>query len=388
VSIESSAPFGSIPRLYGPLARRMAERALADRVPLRGSIELTHRCNLACVHCYVNLPAADRAAQRREMTTAEVFRVVDELVELGCMSLTLTGGEPLLRPDFAEIYRYIHTRGIVCTVYTNATLITDRILALFEECPPGGVDITMYGHSHETYDAVTNAGPGQATRFYRGLKRLLDAGVRVSLKTVAIRSNLHEILAIREYAHGLGLDFRLDGVISPRIDGGRGPLKERLTADELADIETATSEMRSAWADFCDSRKGQKPDSDDLYQCGAGNATFLIDPYGKLHVCELSRTLGWDVLADGFAAGWYGEVPSVRAKKRSHDEACGSCYAQGSCSNCVGMAELERLQPEDGNPYFCDITDARNQRIFGEDRPQPQGLVRLRLPSDAAAMPK
>jgi radical SAM protein with 4Fe4S-binding SPASM domain len=370
---------GPPPRGYGPRGRALVARMVAERVPSKGSIELTHRCNLACVHCYVNLPATDRAAQRREMSAAHIRRVVDELVELGTLSLTLTGGEPLVRPDFAEIYSDIHDRGILVTVYTNATLITERILSLFEARPPAGVDITQYGFSAATYDAVTDAGDGQYARFRRGVDRLLAAGVKVSLKTIAMRKNAAKVPAMRELARALGVDFRLDAVISPRIDGGRGPLAQRLSPAEVAAVEQDSEETRSSWADFCATQASNGPATDELYQCGAGRHTFLIDPYGRLHVCELSRTLGWDVLAHGFAAGWYRAIPDVLSRKRAHNDGCGSCEANASCSNCVGMAELEGRIPADGNPYFCDVTDERNTRLYGAERPQPRGLVRLRL---------
>jgi radical SAM protein with 4Fe4S-binding SPASM domain len=198
--------------------------------------------------------------------------------------------------------------------------------------------------------------------------------------------------AIREFAEGLraryGLQrhFRLDGVISPRIDGGRKPLQQRLTPDELAAIELSTSELRTELCDFYSGRSGHKPATDDLYQCGAGIGGFLIDPYGRLHVCELSRTLGWDVLRHGFARGWYEAIPEVRKKKRKHDDGCGSCAAHGGCSNCVGMAELEGRLPEDGNLYFCSLTEARGQQMFGDAHARPNGLVRLRRPGEQPAI--
>src|SRR5206468_1132830 len=99
----------------------------------------------------------------------------------------------------------------------------------------------------------------------------------------------------------------------------------------------------------------------------------------KLHVCELSRTLGWDVIENGFAKGWFEAVPRVRAKKREHVERCGSCATYTSCSNCVGLSELEELSPDNGNPYLCDVTDARNELVFGASRPIPNGLIQLRL---------
>ena len=357
--------------------------AAAKRVPMRGSIELTHRCNLACVHCYVNLPAADRAAQRREMTTGQIERLLDELADVGLLILTITGGEPLLRPDFARIYRYAHEKGILINVYTNATLITDRIVELFRELPPLKVDVTMYGFTPgETYDRVADAGEGQWARWKRGLDKLLAGGVRVGLKTMAMRSTRDEVQQMSEFAAGLGLDFRMDSTVNPRIDGGRGPLAERLTAAEIVALEMATQKQRAAWADFCSTRIGEAPANDALYQCGAGQAAFLVDPYGRLHVCELSRKPGWDVLEHGFARGWYEAFPALRETKRTHDAGCGSCATHATCNNCVGMAELEGRAYEDGNPYFCETTDARNEAALGENRARPNGLIRLRLPDE------
>ena len=360
-------------------------RTMAARVPITGSLELTHRCNLACVHCYVNLPATDRQAQKREMTTEEVVRLIDELAEVGLLQLTITGGEPLLRLDFPAIYRHAHQKGILLTVYSNATLITDRIVELFQECPPLTVDITMYGYTPETYDQVADAGEGQWARWRRGLQKLLDGKVRVSLKTMAMKSTRHEVVRMAEFARSLGLPFRMDSSINPRIDLGRKPLLQRLTPQEVLEVEMETSDQQASWEDFCKTRNDGRPESDALYQCGAGVFGFLVDPYGKLHVCELSRKPGFDVVQNGFRHGWYEAIPELRALKREHDEGCGSCATHSACRNCVGAAELEGRRYEDGySSYYCQVTDAINERILGEERPRPNGLIRLRLPSDGA----
>jgi MoaA/NifB/PqqE/SkfB family radical SAM enzyme len=365
------------PVVHGPRSEALIKRSAQDQIPISGGIELTHRCNLACVHCYVNLAPNDREAQRREMTTGEVKRVIDELCEMGTLWLTLTGGEPLLRPDFPEIYSYAFDKGLLLTIYTNATLITDRIIDLWLERPPRLLEITQYGFTRETYDRVTDAG-AQYDRFQRGLQRVRDAGIKVTLKTIAMRSNVHEVDQIRRYARDNGLRFRFDAIISPRIDGGRKPLAQRLTPAEIAAVESADEQRHAEESDFCHKHEGWIPTDNRRYQCGAGLATFLIDPYGKLHVCELSRRPGWDVLAHGFRDGFLQAFPRLRAETRDHIEGCGSCPTISSCSNCTGMAELEGLSPDGGNPYMCQVTDARNATIFGERRASPNGLVQLR----------
>jgi MoaA/NifB/PqqE/SkfB family radical SAM enzyme len=366
------------PSPHGPLSHVLHQRAMDERIPMSGGLELTHRCNLACVHCYVNLAPNDRAAQRRELTTAEWLGVLDQLADAGVLWVTLTGGEPLLRPDFCEIYRYAHGKGLVLTVYTNATLITQKHLDLWKTHPPRQLEITQYGYTPETYDKVTDAGKSY-DRFLRGLERVRTAGVRVTLKAIAMRDTRDEVRDIAAFARREGMGFRFDAVLSPRIDGGLKPLEQRLTPAEVAAIENADTQRSTQFTEWCAPRVGQLAVDDRLYECGAGQSSFTIDPYGKLHVCELSRRPGWDVVRDGFARGFGEGFGAVLAEKRSDTTGCASCGAAAGCSNCVGMAELEGLSPDLGNPYLCQVTDARNAMMFGDSRPTPNGLVRLRL---------
>lgn len=353
-------------------------RAAKERFPIAGGLELTHRCNLACVHCYVNLAPNDRAAQRRELSTEQLYAVLDQIADSPTLYLTLTGGEPLLRPDFCDVYRYAHRKGLVMSVYSNATLITERHVQLWREHPPRAVEITMYGWTRETYDAVVDAGP-QYDRYQRGIARLREAGIAVALKAMAMRATRDEIVQMAEFARREGLPFRYDTTISPRIDGGRKPLAQRLLPDEVIALELADPKRAPVMEDYCTKAVGHTPPDDRRYQCGAGVSAFLIDPYGKLHVCTLSRRPGWDVLRDGFMKGIRTAFPELRAEKREHMHGCGTCQTFGVCTNCTGMAELEALSPDDGNLYFCGVSDARAAHFFGDARPSPNGLIKLRL---------
>jgi radical SAM protein with 4Fe4S-binding SPASM domain len=367
----------AMPRIHGPLSQALHARANRERIPIVGGLELTHRCNLACVHCYVNLPANDRGAQRRELTTEEWFRVIEQVADAGTLWLTLTGGEPTLRPDFAEIYEHAHKLGLLVTVYTNATLITEQHLELFRRRPPHEIEITQYGYTRETYDKVADAGP-QFDRFHRGLSRLREAGVSVGLKAIAMKATVDEILPMRDFARGNGMPFRFDAVISPRIDGGRGPLAQRLTPDEVSAIEAADEDRALAFAAYCKDLD-KAPQDDRKYQCGAGLSSFIVDPYGKMHVCQLSRRPGWDVLRDGLRRGFDTAFGAIRNEKRDDSSGCGSCSTAAVCSNCVGMAQLEGRSTDHGSDYFCKVTDARGARALGDARPTPNGLIQLRL---------
>jgi radical SAM protein with 4Fe4S-binding SPASM domain len=367
----------SIPQLnYGEIGRALLDRGARERLPLAGAIELTQRCNLACVHCYVNLSPGDKAAKARELTTAEICGIYDQLAAAGTIWLTVTGGEPLLRPDFAELYKHAWRLGLMQTVYTNATMITPEVIELFETHPPFLVEITQYGLTPDVYDEVTDI-PGAYRRFDRGIELLRKTRIEWSLKAMALKENGHEILAIKQRAADLGVKFRYDTMINPRIDGGRGPLQHRLTPAQVAAFDVDDKKRHAEWRDYCEPRWG-KSSSDAKYQCGAGHSTFLIDPYGKLHMCELSRRPGYDLRTGSFVEGWYGALPTIRAEKRDTTQGCGTCSAVSLCTQCPGNAELEGISMTEGNPYLCEVTEHRARGIDAPAHVQPQGLIQLR----------
>jgi len=128
-------------------------------------LELTARCNNDCRHCYINLPAGDKAARAAELTTDEVLALGREAADLGALWVLLTGGEPLLRDDFAEVYLGLKRLGLLVSVFTNACLVTPEHVELFRRYPPRDIEVSVYGATRETYERVTRR-PAPTTRSY------------------------------------------------------------------------------------------------------------------------------------------------------------------------------------------------------------------------------
>ena len=104
---------------YTEFSHGMHQRVLGQRVPLGGTIELTYRCPLSCALCYNNLPMADQKARSDELTYDQHCRILDEIVEAGCLWLLYTGGEIFARRDFLDIYTYAKQKGLLITLFTN-----------------------------------------------------------------------------------------------------------------------------------------------------------------------------------------------------------------------------------------------------------------------------
>ena len=256
----------------------MIDRAVAQRVPLNGSIAMTHRCHLRCVHCYLG------ASGRRGRTTASATPpsgrpLIDQVAEAGCLNLLITGGEPLLRPDFARVYRQARERGILVTVFTNATLVDEPIVQLFEELPPEEVEVTLYGASEEVYERVTGV-KGSYRRCLAAVDRLLERGVPVGLKSVILTDNQHEMPALRKMAADRGLDFRVDGALFPCRDGDRAPLDHRVSAADAVAHRDGGRGPSDARPPSTSSARAARRRPRRLFDCMAGLTSFHVDPEG------------------------------------------------------------------------------------------------------------
>ena len=171
------------------------QRLFLGTGPLLGhlDIELTERCNNACMHCYINLPADDEQAARRELTTEQWKDVLKQAAELGVLSVRLTGGEPLLRPDFAELYLYTRCLGLKVMLFTNARLITPELADLFARVPLlKKIEISVYGMHAESYDAVA-CRPGAYTEFCRGVELLMERQIPFVVKSALLPPNRAEM---------------------------------------------------------------------------------------------------------------------------------------------------------------------------------------------------
>jgi len=338
---------------------QLTQTAAARRIPLYGTLELTWRCNFRCVHCYQD-GLRDR---HRELSTSEWMALMDELADLGCTFLVLTGGEAMVRKDFAQLYRHAAERGFVVTVFSNGSMIGDDILALWATLPPRKVEITLYGMSAETYQAVTGQPDGFAQAM-SALDRLLELGIRVELKAPAMRPLLKDLPAMALLARSRGVDFRMDPGLFPRLDGNRSPLAHRLSPAEVVALEAKSP----GFTESIDACFAEVPLGDRVYRCGAGSNAFNIDPSGHFEACAISRATSLDWRELGAVEAWAGLAQEAATVHRSAAplrggpgavDDCGACGARGGCSRCPGKSWLEAGAIQRPVPHYCEVTSTK-----------------------------
>jgi radical SAM protein with 4Fe4S-binding SPASM domain len=354
-----------------PLWKKLKTR----RAVLSFDLEITARCNHDCRHCYINLPAGDKDARSRELTLPEISDIADQAVTLGAIWVLISGGEPLLREDFPEIYMALKRKGLLVSVFTNAVLLREEHIELFRKYPPRDIEITVYGASQETYERVTRR-PGSFAAFTNGLNRLMQSGVKIRMKAMAIRTNLHELPAIAAFCRARTKDyFRFDPQLHLRFDRDEERnaeiRAERLTPDEIVALERADEARFSALKNGCDkliNAEFTHIGCDHLFHCGAGNGSFNVSYDGKFRLCSslwAPETM-YDLRSRALREAWEKLVPNVRdmrSRRREFLERCRVCPIINLCLWCPAHSWLETGEMDTPINYFCQVAQARAAAI-------------------------
>ena len=353
---------------YGEFSQPLQSKILNQRIPITGTLELTYRCNLDCPHCYCNQPKKSKQIEEKELSTLEIFKILDALERRGCLWLLLTGGEPLLRDDFSEIYSYAKKKGFLISLFTNGTLITREIADFLSDFAPAHIEITLYGATKAVYEQVTGVS-GSFKQCREGIRLLLDRGIHPALKTMVTNINKRELGAMKQFARSLGVDFRFDSLLHPRINGSKSPTNYRISAEEIVKLDIEDSERLSKWKKIMP-MSGCLKKNDSLYPCGAGMSTFFINPYGDVGICSMIPDLSYNIKKYSFDDIWDSFFPGLLGKKYNKDFQCRNCELDLLCPTCPGWSALETGNPESKIDYFCDIAKRRKQefsRIFNEN---------------------
>ena len=351
------------------------EKMAAGRAVFSFELEATARCNLDCRHCYINLPAGDRAARKRELTVDEIDGIGGQAAALGAVWCLVTGGEPLLRPDFFDLYLALRRRGLLVSLFTNATLVDDEHVRFFRKHPPRDIEVTVYGVTEETYERVTRT-PGSFRAFNAGLERLLGAGLGVRLKARALRSNKHERAAIADFCRARTKDqYRFDPQLHLRFDRDEARnaviRAERLSPREIVRLERADPERFGALAAACAETASDGAPAGEcrhIFRCGAGRQSFVVGPDGRLRPCSSLHhpEFLYDLREGSLAEAWTGFVPRALARetaRREWLEACGKCPVVNLCLWCPAHGYLETGALDLPVEAFCRVARARAEAL-------------------------
>ncbi|MDP2924719.1 MAG: radical SAM protein [Candidatus Omnitrophota bacterium] len=340
--------------------------------PLLGRLvmELTERCNNNCIHCCINLPVDDMNAKNKELSTEEVKNILKEAAALGYLTVRFTGGEPLLREDFTELYLFARRLGLTVLIFTNATLITPQLADLFTYIVPlEKIEISVYGMKKSSYEAVTRTA-GSFDACWRGINLLLEKKVPFVVKAALLPPNKEEIDEFEKWAATIpGMDKPPSYSMFFHLRNRREEKKNRCirslrlsTQEGLKVLMRRKDEYTREIKEFC--VKFMHSASDKLFSCGSGLGSGCVDAYGNFQSCMMLRypECVYNLKAGSFKDALENFFPKMREKKANDPEylrRCAKCFLRGLCEQCPANSWMEHGTLDTPVEYLCEIAHAQ-----------------------------
>lgn len=332
-------------------------KEIPERSPINGTFELTGRCNLKCNMCLVRVDKQCMdSLNLRELTADEWIHMAEQARDAGTIGLLLTGGEIMLRSDFCEIYEAIAKMGFLLTIYTNATMVTDKIMDTLRKYPPHKIGVTMYGASNDTYNKMCGCADG-FDRFVDGVNKLSTLPSLFDMRTTIVKENFKDLSAMRDFTvqkFGPDKTLHISRMVVDKIRGGVAcPKESRLTPEQ--NVELAYEGIVNLYRQI---QSGDIPRLEDnkkkLYipnnqsfdegsylfkSCGAGITQYTINWSGRMYGCELLNNGYTEPLQMGFKDAWK-YLPEKYPISREIEK-CKSCKFAGLCETCPAVRLAE-----------------------------------------------
>ncbi len=360
--------------------RIMIDKAARHGIPIHGSLELLPLCNMNCDMCYVRLTREEQQKKGRILSAQEWVAVAEQLRDAGTLFLLLTGGEPLLHPEFPEIYRNLKQMGFALTINTNGTLIDESIAELFGTLRPRRVNITLYGAGERTYRELCHY-PGGFEKAMRGIRLLREQNVDVKAGISLTGTNQQEIVRMHELCEALDVPVRIDTYMMPAVrerassavmpkllqartdpkaaagirmaalEREMGAERYRIYSEQmLAQIQRREEELCSR-AKVSDPDENTKEGSPEPMKCLAGSCSFSVNWQGELRPCAMMTEPSCTVSKHGFRKAWdtvRAEAGMIRTAAR-----CSVCRLRPLCRTCAAAAVLETGAYDKVPDYLC-----------------------------------
>jgi MoaA/NifB/PqqE/SkfB family radical SAM enzyme len=329
------------------------------RLPLEGKIDLTYRCNNNCRHCWLRI-SADAKEKDNELSFEEIKDIVNQARQLGTRVWFISGGEPMLRPDFAEIFDYITNRCVSYSLNTNGTLITPQIAQLLKK--KGTKMVALYGATAQTHDHITR-NPGSFEATMRGFTYLKEAGAGFIVQLIPMQDNYHQFDKMIELAQALSRHYRIgapwlylsaywDVKVNAEIK------RQRLAPEEVIALDKPDVSYEENMERETGCNAGISGSDRIFAACITNRRDFHIDSYGAMSFCSFIKDskLRYSLRKGSVEEGWEKFIPSLADKvcgNKEYLEGCAACANRKNCRWCPVYAYLEHKDYSKKIDYLC-----------------------------------
>lgn len=314
--------------------------------------ELTFACGLRCKHCYTD--CYNRPAYlKKELDTQEVKFILDKVYKAGVVWLCFTGGDPLTRQDFLDIYSYAKDKGFIVTVFTSGYSVSREIVKYLKKRMPFVIEMTLNAATKESYEKISQV-KGSFEKVMEGINLITKFKLPLKIKTQITQDNLGEVSKIKKFIQGRGLNFRPSIDLHARLNGDLTPCNLRISSNEILSLDGVKHIPDNDCRLSPPTAHRQPPTN--LFNCAIGGGDgFHVDPYGNTFSCNLLRKPSFNLLKVDVEYALDRLLPLVRDKKFTRDSECNGCNLREFCRSCPGRAYVETRDMQAPIEYYCEL---------------------------------
>lgn len=351
---------------YSTFEQHLFQRASQMHTPIYGVFELLPLCNLNCDMCYVRLDQKEMNAQGKLRTAGQWIDLARQAKDAGALFLLLTGGEPLLFPDFQRLFSELQGMGMILTLNTNGTLMDEDWADFFAKHRPRRINITLYGASNDTYETLCHSSDG-FDRALRGIQLLRERNIDVKINGSLTRLNVDDRMKIIEIGKKLDIPVRLDTYMYPAVRERSRPyhFQTRLDPDMAAKVRVEILRAEMGEEIF------QQYLAETLFKaehiiagdpvpghmtCRAGQCSFVINWQGQMRSCVVLDEPSIPVFDNAvtFSSAWNQVVETTASIETS--PVCNQCSLRAVCNTCAASAMAECGSYDAVPDYVCRYT--------------------------------
>lgn len=331
-------------------------------------IELTSRCNERCLHCYIPHECKDGS-----ITSELFYSTLDQLKELGCWHLTLSGGEPMLHRNFKQFLKTAKEQGFYVTVLTNLTLLDDEIVEIMGEGNKTSVQVSLYSMNPDHHDETTQL-PGSHAKTIAAIEKLHANNIPMQISCPTMKENKNDFGDVMRWAHDHKIRAVTDYMIMAEYNHNTSNLSHRLTPKECGEVirdilnEDADYAGRVLSPDFATQAERYANDLDAAL-CGVGISSCCMVSNGNIYPCA-----GWQDYICGnlneqsldYIWNDSPKMNELRSLRRRDMETCIDCDKQAFCSPCMvrNANESPTGDPFEVSPYFCEVAAVNKELVL------------------------
>jgi len=313
----------------------MRKEPIGLKYPTRVSINITRQCNLHCKLCLSSSGKSDSG----ELTTEELFDLIDQMKKVDKPLLAIGGGEPLIRKDIFQVIAYARMNGIPVSIVTNSLLVTEQTAELLESLDLYTITVSIDG-LEKNHDLVR--GKGNFKRAIEKIKilRKYCKTTKLAMRVTVNTCNLKDCKKLIKLAETLSFDtIRL----TPALPLGRAKENQNLLISQeqyiqfLKDCHGVKSKIQVLLPD--QSNKDPEMIRQGEFGCHCGKETCWITQTGELYPCIFfgKHYVAGNIRDESFLSLWKKAKEMVRL---CGNDTCNTC---GNYKNCRGGCRSRAL---------------------------------------------